>query len=163
MGKQKIFFLVVIDLWFNWKVYVEFVGGFSCKYLILIKYSFCFFGEVWLEMGTKSTHGPICFLFERQIWFVNYCKGSRVLLVLRRYIVSWREYFGWPWPEVIFFGKHGDEKFDISFVIRCKLLASVLLWNSFPWLLHSKALRTWWKNYFTHKYIVLILLLGIFL
>ena len=38
MGKQKIFFLVVIDLWFNWKVYVEFVGGFSCKYLILIKF-----------------------------------------------------------------------------------------------------------------------------
>ena len=114
-------------------------------------------------MGTKSTHGPICFLFERQIWFVNYCIGSRVLLVLRRYIVSWREYFGWPWPEVIFFGKHGDEKFDISFVIRCKLLASVLLWNFFPWLLHSKALRMWWKNYFTHICIVLIILLSIFL
>ena len=41
--------------------------------------------------------------------------------------MSWREYFGWPWPEVVFFfGKHGDEKFDISFVICCKLLASVL-------------------------------------
>ena len=35
---KKIFFLVVIDPWFNWKVYVEFVGGFRCKYLIWIKF-----------------------------------------------------------------------------------------------------------------------------
>ena len=30
--------MVVIDPWFNSKVYVEFVGGFSCKYLIWIKF-----------------------------------------------------------------------------------------------------------------------------
>ena len=78
-------------------------------------------------MGTERTDGPVCFF----VWKINLIfkllQGSRVSLDLRRYIVSWREYFGWPWLEVIFFGKHGDEKFDISFVIRCKLLASVLL------------------------------------
>ena len=97
-------------------------------------------------MGIESTHGSVCFLFERQIWFVNYCKGSWVLLVLRRYIVSWREYFGCP--EVFFFLKHGDEKFDISFVICCKPLVSVLYVKFFFFLLTNVLLNIflWFKN-----------------
>ena len=95
-------------------------------------------------MGTKSTHRPVCFLFERQIWFVNYCRGSRVLLVLRRYIVSWREYLGCL-EFFFFFGKHGDEKFNISFVLfSANFLLQFSMWNSFPWLLHSKALNPLW-------------------
>ena len=35
---KKYSFWGVIDPWFNWKVYVEFVAGFSCKYLIWIKF-----------------------------------------------------------------------------------------------------------------------------
>ena len=97
-------------------------------------------------MGIESTHGSVCFLFERQIWFVNYCKGSWVLLVLRRYIVSWWEYFGCP--EVFFFLKHGDEKFDISFVICCKPLVSVLYVKFFFFLLTNVLLNIflWFKN-----------------
>ena len=35
---KKYSFWGVIDPWFNWKVYAEFVAGFSCKYLIWIKF-----------------------------------------------------------------------------------------------------------------------------
>ena len=67
-------------------------------------------------MGTERTDGPVCFF----VWKINLIfkllQGSRVSLDLRRYIVSWREYLGCL-EFFFFFGKHGDEKFNISFVL----------------------------------------------
>ena len=95
-------------------------------------------------MGIESTDGPVCFLFERQIWFVKLLQmkssfgGPEVgILWVGGNILDAQKFLFF-----IFFGKHGDEKFVISFVVN--LLLQFYLWNSFPRLLRSKAINPLW-------------------